>query len=294
VSGSSGVILDSEDGEEETLKAHPAADIFPLLVGDHFEQLKEDIARNGQRLPIQIWEGQIIDGRNRARACRELGIRPRYELLRELPEESPVQYVLALNLRRRHLSPGQRALVAARTRQYFDEGARLRRARKRDPERFPEVGCGDARDQAGATVGVSGRSVDYATKVLSYGAPEVIDACEQGQIPIATAARLVQLPHDKQRAAIAGGRSVVTTALKSLAPSTKFPASEELTKLIAAANRLELALTQKYGGLIQLLQSPDYDQRLAPAHISQLSQLGKSLASIAKAGQKVGAVRSTE
>ena len=56
------------------MQQHPAADIFPLLGGADFEALKANIAEHGQLDPIWTFQNQILDGRNRYRACRELGI----------------------------------------------------------------------------------------------------------------------------------------------------------------------------------------------------------------------------
>jgi len=51
------------------MEFHPAANIFPLLEGDEFEAFKADVKRHGQRETIWTFEGKILDGRNRHRAC---------------------------------------------------------------------------------------------------------------------------------------------------------------------------------------------------------------------------------
>jgi len=59
-----------------TLKFHPAADVFPLMQGEDLAALAADIKANGQKVPIVIYDGAIIDGRNRYNACLAAGVEP--------------------------------------------------------------------------------------------------------------------------------------------------------------------------------------------------------------------------
>jgi hypothetical protein len=89
---------------------HPLCRLFPRLEGIEFETLKADIIANGQREPITVHEGMVLDGGNRYRACIEAGIEP---LHREFTGADPVAFVLSANLHRRHLTPGQQAAIVA-------------------------------------------------------------------------------------------------------------------------------------------------------------------------------------
>lgn len=56
-------------------QTHPAADLFPMMTDDEYTELVESIRTHGQREPVWVDEqGRILDGRNRARACDQLGI----------------------------------------------------------------------------------------------------------------------------------------------------------------------------------------------------------------------------
>jgi hypothetical protein len=99
---------------------HPAADLFPMVEGDEFRELCADIKERGLAQPITIWtDGSLLDGRNRLLACYETHqevVLDRYE------GTDPVQFSLSANLHRRHLSEGQRAVVALKVRQVAAAG----------------------------------------------------------------------------------------------------------------------------------------------------------------------------
>src|SRR3954451_15304181 len=93
---------------------HPVAKIFPLLDEAGLEALAADIKAQGLLEPILLHpDGRIIDGRNRLQACRRAGVAPRF-LTCEKPGAGLLDLVLSLNLHRRHLTEGQRAMIAAR------------------------------------------------------------------------------------------------------------------------------------------------------------------------------------
>ncbi len=92
------------------MQFHPLSELFPLMQGREFDELVADVKANGLREPIWTYEGQILDGRNRWRACEaaQLAHRP----MREYTGEDPVSFVVSLNLHRRHLDESQRQVVA--------------------------------------------------------------------------------------------------------------------------------------------------------------------------------------
>lgn len=91
------------------IKAHPAADVFPQLDEPRYASLKDDIAAQGLLHPIVLYDGQILDGRHRYRACRELKLEPTTVEYRG----NPWAYVWSANGERRDLNADQRYLIWA-------------------------------------------------------------------------------------------------------------------------------------------------------------------------------------
>lgn len=184
---------------------HEAANIFPLDE-EHLEELASDIRSQGQQVEIELLDGKILDGRRRYLACGKAGVEPKF---RDVAPADPIAYVLSLNLHRRHLTPSQAAMVGARARDYYDRQAKERqkeagknhgRGQTKVPVNLPEpISNGDARDHAAKAVGVSGKSIDYATKVLKTAQPEVVKAVDEGRMAVSTAAILASEPEEEQR-----------------------------------------------------------------------------------------------
>lgn len=84
-----------------------------MIDGEEMLALVNDIKANGLHVPISVWREHVIDGRNRQHACGIAGVAPRFRELRLDSEADAVRYVISVNLRRRHLTTSQRAMIAA-------------------------------------------------------------------------------------------------------------------------------------------------------------------------------------
>ena len=186
-------------------ETHPAADLFPMLVGPELQALADDIKAHGLLNPIILFaEGGrrlVLDGRNRLRACEMAGVAPSFEFW--VGEGSPTEWVVSQNLHRRHLSTSQRAMVAAGLVSMFEKEARERQAhgatapgktlsanlREASPDH------GKATEKAAHAVNVSPRSVETARKVLHEAPPEVVEAVKRGDLTVHAAEK--QIPTKK-------------------------------------------------------------------------------------------------
>lgn len=198
---------------------HPAADIFPMMDAEAFAGLKKDIDENGVREWIVLFQEKIIDGRNRYRAMRELGIDPG-RFASDLEEcDDPVSYVLSLNLHRRHLTETQRSVVAAKV-------AKLKRGDNQHTKEDTQI-CAPSVSVAAKMLNVSERSVTSAKHAIDKGAPEVVKAMEKGELPASVAAKFVDVVPDKttqQRIAKQGTQAIKDEVKKaSSKPAAKQP-----------------------------------------------------------------------
>lgn len=170
---------------------HPVTNLFPLLEGPEFDELKADIAANGLLEPIWLHpDGSIIDGRNRHRACIETVTRPEFRTWDG--QGSLVALVVSLNLKRRHLTSSQRAAISLDVLPMLEEEAKERQGAQSHfahvKEEIPEDEKGQARDQAADLFQTNPRYVQDA-KRLQEQAPDLLDRVRSGEQSIPQAKR---------------------------------------------------------------------------------------------------------
>ena len=184
--------------ENKMHKIHPYANIFPMLSKDELAALAEDIKQHGQREPIVLNKaGLVLDGRNRLAACEIAEVDPEFV---DFNNGDELAFVLSANLHRRHLTTSQRASVAAKLLPIYEEQASKRKksGKKNHMENLPYGDNGTARDQAGAALSVSGKTVDMAAKVHREAVTEVVQALERGDLAVSAALVIAELPREKQ------------------------------------------------------------------------------------------------
>lgn len=184
------------------MEIHEAATLFPLD-DETIPELAEDVRRRGLLESVKTLGGKVLDGRRRLLACEMAGVHPHFE---EVITDDPIGYAWSLNGPRRHLSASQKAVAGARMREMYDQEAKERQKRKPANSvqvNLPEQSRGQSRDKVANAVGVSGRTIDFASKVIEQGVPELVAAVEQGKIAVSAAAAIADEDEEAQRASIA-------------------------------------------------------------------------------------------
>lgn len=193
------------------LEFHDYAQLFPLISGADYEALVEDIDTNGQRAPIVLYEGKILDGRNRYRVCKDLLIEPRTE---EYTGDDALGFVLSLNLYRRQLTVAQRALIAAELSSLRGSSAITVDLEKAAGQELEAAKM--AIEQAAKVLGISPRSVSSACKVVRNGTQKLLDAVRSGEVSVSAAEQVAKLAEEAQQELCGRGPKAIRKAAKDM------------------------------------------------------------------------------
>ena len=244
------------------MKNHPIADVWPMMDEAKIAELADDIRKNGQLVPVWLYEGKILDGRNRWAACKIAGIEPK---TKEYIGDEPTGFAVSLNDRRRHMNKGSLAAVAAELEPFFAADAKRRYEQtvgrpNKSVEKVPPIIASQpkAREEAAKSVGVNDRYVQDAKKVKTE-APDVFERLQAGKITLQDAKREVaKKPTDDWRQDERDRQAEVESGLTVVANA----ASDK--NLIAWAERNRLAVridrSTRYGNPFVLNEDGDRDE----------------------------------
>lgn len=211
------------------MDAHEITELFPEMTSDEYAALKLDIERNGLQEAIWIYHGKIVDGRSRYRVCVELGIEPQ---LREWNGAgSLLDFVVSVNLHRRHLNASQKAMVAVQIEKRLSVVARENIRAAGGDRRSSKAGTPFqkvekplyAAKQAAKLVGTNTTYVVNAKKVEEQ-APDLVPVVIGGVINVVEARQLSKLSHDRRSAVV---EKMVTGEAKNIKEARRLVTVEE-------------------------------------------------------------------
>ncbi len=179
-------------------KEHELSKIIPSMSDGEYDRLKNDIKEFGfdEEYPIFLYENQILDGRHRYKACKELEIDAKFKNYQG--KKSALEFVISSNIKRRHLSKSQWAAIAVDILPKFEAEARerqtasLRKGNKNTVTRkFVQREQGESADRAGKLFDVSGDYVRMARKIKDQK-PELFEEIKDGTMDISQAKRAIK------------------------------------------------------------------------------------------------------
>lgn len=172
---------------------HPIANLFPLMTEQEMDLLVSDIYAHGQKDPALIFEGAILDGRNRALACERLGRKLKTKPFNGSRQEA-LEHVWSTNTVRRHLTSSQKAMITAERKvtdpdfaeqcELMEEEAKERQkaGKKNLVETIPQ---GSAHDRKTSTVlakasGTNRKYLELAEQIFDDH-PEYVEPIKRGE-----------------------------------------------------------------------------------------------------------------
>lgn len=166
--------------KNNTIEFHPIANLFPMMEGEPFNGLVEDIRNNGLIDPIWLYDEKILDGRNRYMACLAAKVEPSFRTFQGDGMDA-LKFVLSVNLQRRQLDKSQRACVAQDVLPMYEKYAKERQKRKPKDfvmEKVPEQN-GNSRDFVAYEFDVNSHYIQDA-KLVKTEAPGLFEEVKAG------------------------------------------------------------------------------------------------------------------
>jgi hypothetical protein len=209
--------------------------IFPEAKAEDYNRLRDDILENGydKKRPVTLYQGDVLDGWNRQRACDEIGICPSYEQFVG-DDSAAVAFVMRTN-KRRNLNSGQWATVAVEAEAVMEaikamvekEASAKRSAATTAQNLGGGQNCPPPKQDTpnhtapklASAFNTSATYVKQATKIKA-AAPEMFEKVKSGHMTMQDAAKAVRaiptnpwLPDEEERKAqVLAGRTVVANA----------------------------------------------------------------------------------
>lgn len=197
-------------------KFHPVSNILPLLPASELAELAEDIKANGLTVPIVLCDDQILDGRNRWLACRSVDVEPQFTVYEG---DQPLQYALSLNLRRRNLTTGQKAAIAAELANMRREDTLIQN-RSSDTQKCTTIRI--SQSAAADMIGVSLRYVSEAAAIRRADSVLFLQL-HAGKVTMAQAISRAHPQKSKSQAALVGSMKSPKAVAKGKEPEAEPP-----------------------------------------------------------------------
>jgi hypothetical protein len=162
------------------LKPHELSEFYPMHDPARFADLVEGMKKSGYRdeFPIVVYEGKILDGRNRYNAALEAGVEP---YVVQFSGDDPVEFVMQANSNRRDLEPGQRVAIHMNIRKKYPKTNF-----QYQEHLSPVINARNSQKEFAKQVGVSTGTVANVEFVEKY-APVLFEKVATGEMPAKTA-----------------------------------------------------------------------------------------------------------
>jgi len=212
--------------------------LIPRLSDVDFKALESDILEHGVQVPIEVWNGTIVDGHNRYEIATRLGIECPDRQLEFASRDEAIDYIYRIQLHRRNLPTAAKIELAIRYRKFVEARARGEQGTRNDltqnfaesPKEAREV-RGQIADRAGTN-----RETVRQYEYLKENDPEAAEDARSGKTSIYKAYTEARHPKDVSewsaderdlKAKLEAGETVVINMSKNGHPNLKLWAEEQ-------------------------------------------------------------------
>jgi len=164
------------------MKLHKYCSMIPPMSKTEFSKLRDSISRDGLLVPIVMLGDEILDGRHRYQACKELDIEP---ITEQYSGVNPFNYAVSLNATRRHLTQSQRAMLAASI-------ATLKKGELGNGRKLEGQICPPTIKQASETLSISTSAIKTAKNIKENAPASIIKSIEAGTITLNAASKIIK------------------------------------------------------------------------------------------------------
>lgn len=175
---------------------HPYASVVPMLGTPELNALAADIQGNGLRQSIVLFEGKILDGRNRYKACQIVNVEPQFRDFNG--DGDPLDFIVSMNLVRRQLTASQKALAVAKIAELPRGNPALQTPKTPAKPKSAQMPNRKTVAEVAREVEVSPRTVGQAKQVLRDAPKETVEQVERGEKSVATAVKEIKAEKQKE------------------------------------------------------------------------------------------------
>jgi len=225
---------------------HPIGAVWPALSEEDYQKLVASIEAIGILDKITVYEGKILDGWHRYKACTELRIKNIPMV--EYEGDDPGSFVIGKNEARRHEDKSQRAFAVAQTIDICEKSGRPSRyVDAKKPDNIIGLTTGQAAKLAGV-----GEATMRQAKAVTKAEPAVQEAVRSGEMSVSEAAKLSKLDPEEQRKAVVKKRTIPKHEKLKVPKEETVPLSE-YTVLVEKYE----TMSSNYDALVKELQAVD-------------------------------------
>ncbi len=178
--------------------------LIPPLTSDEFQQLEENVLRDGIQDPLKVWKDTLVDGHNRYEIAQRHGLNFTTTELQFGSRDDVIIWIIKNQFGRRNLSAYDRSLLALKLKPFIAAKAKenlvthtaegYQRCQKSDNAVV------DTKKEIAKAAGVSHDTIAKVEKIEQVATPEIKAALKTGELSINAAYKDIKRKEKEEKA----------------------------------------------------------------------------------------------